>query len=300
MGGPAGALALLGAAVCTGPTAGVATCVPTSSERPILLGSVTRCDRQGVNRGNGSGSRASPGGRPGAALPGVRGPLDQADSRPARAFAGKAYFYDSTGEKSRAAKARYVGVCCGCGGTRSRAAARATHTRVARPATPARSSAAGPANGSSTRCACGARSTAANVIRLVAHARTRVGAAFERLANDDWSPRRFRHRVRRGRATQRARGRLSAAVRRTEAQFRAAGGHGHAVGATIATSGGAIVSIGRRLTRGPSPKELVTVSSATGGDHSSRHRHQWPTAASRLERQSWCRRRRDRSGACRV
>ena len=33
-----------------------------------------------------------------------------------------------------------------------------------------------------------------------------------------------------------------------------AGGHGHAVGATIATSGGAIVSTGRRLTRGPSPK----------------------------------------------
>ena len=37
-------------------------------------------------------------------------------------------------------------------------------------------------------------------------------------------------------------------------KFRAAGGHGHAVSATIATSGGAIVSTGRRVTRGPSPK----------------------------------------------
>jgi AraC-like DNA-binding protein len=27
----------------------------------------------------------------------------------------KAYFYDPTGEKARAVKARYVGVCCGCG-----------------------------------------------------------------------------------------------------------------------------------------------------------------------------------------
>jgi hypothetical protein len=28
----------------------------------------------------------------------------------------KAYFYDPTGEKARAVKARYVGVCRGCGG----------------------------------------------------------------------------------------------------------------------------------------------------------------------------------------
>ena len=57
----------------------VGTCVPTSTETPIDRGSVTRCDGQGVNRGNGSGSRASPGGRTGAALPRVRGPLDRAD-----------------------------------------------------------------------------------------------------------------------------------------------------------------------------------------------------------------------------
>ena len=61
---------------------------PTSTETPIERGSVTRRDGQGVNRGNGSGSRASPGGCPGAPLPRVRGPLDQADRRPARPLAG--------------------------------------------------------------------------------------------------------------------------------------------------------------------------------------------------------------------
>ena len=60
------------------------TCVPTPTETPTKRGSVTRCDGQGISRGNGSGSRASPGGRPGAALPRVRGALDQADRRPPR------------------------------------------------------------------------------------------------------------------------------------------------------------------------------------------------------------------------
>jgi hypothetical protein len=46
------------------------------------------------------------------------------------------------------------------------------------------------------------------------------------------------------------------------------------------------VSTGRRLTRGPFANELV--SSATGRDHGSRHRHQWPTAASRLKRSRPC------------
>ena len=44
------------------------------------------------------------------------------------------------------------------------------------------------------------------------------------------------------------------------------------------------MSTGRGLTRGPSPNALV--SSATGRDHSSPHRHQWPTAASRLDQRS--------------
>jgi hypothetical protein len=76
--------------LCAGRRSGrcVGTCVPTSTETPIERVSVTRCDGQGVNRGNGSGSRASPGGRPSASLPRVRGPLDQADRRPPRSLAG--------------------------------------------------------------------------------------------------------------------------------------------------------------------------------------------------------------------
>jgi hypothetical protein len=47
----------------------VRACVPTSTETPTERGSLTRRDGQGVNRGNGSCSGASPGGRPGSALP---------------------------------------------------------------------------------------------------------------------------------------------------------------------------------------------------------------------------------------
>ena len=64
------------------------TCVPTSTETLIERGSVIRCDRQGVYRENGSGCRASPGGRPGAPLPGVRGALHQADRGSSWSLAG--------------------------------------------------------------------------------------------------------------------------------------------------------------------------------------------------------------------
>jgi hypothetical protein len=61
--------------------------------------------------------RATPGSRARAALPRGGGTIDRADRRPPRPLAGdiKAYFYDPTGEKARAVKARYVGVCRGCG-----------------------------------------------------------------------------------------------------------------------------------------------------------------------------------------
>ncbi len=64
------------------------TRVPTSTETPSQRGSVAGRDGQGVNRENGSGSRASPGGRLGAPLPRVRRPLDQADRRSPRSLAG--------------------------------------------------------------------------------------------------------------------------------------------------------------------------------------------------------------------
>jgi AcrR family transcriptional regulator len=43
----------------------------------------------------------------------------------------KGYFYDPTGEKARAVKARYRGVCRGCGAPTARGTARATPTRIA-------------------------------------------------------------------------------------------------------------------------------------------------------------------------
>ena len=75
-------------------------------------------------------------------------PLRQIADRLGRSPATvKAYFYDPTGEKPRAVKARYVGVCRGCGAYTQPATAKATPTRTARPAIRARSSGAGPASG---------------------------------------------------------------------------------------------------------------------------------------------------------
>jgi hypothetical protein len=50
----------------------------------------------------------------------------------------KAYFYDPTGEKARAIRARYRGVCRGCGAPTSARNARATPTPTASAAIPAR------------------------------------------------------------------------------------------------------------------------------------------------------------------
>jgi hypothetical protein len=78
---------------------------------------VTRCDGQGVNRGNGSGSRASHAVALARHYRGFEGPsIGQIAQRLGRSPATvKAYVYDPTGEKARAVKARYVGVCRGCG-----------------------------------------------------------------------------------------------------------------------------------------------------------------------------------------
>src|SRR5205823_13974547 len=59
----------------------------------------------------------------------------------------KAYFYDPTGEKARAVKARYVGVCRGCGAYTQRATARATPIATASGANPGRSSRSGRGSG---------------------------------------------------------------------------------------------------------------------------------------------------------
>ena len=155
---------------------------------------MTRCDGQRVKRRNRPGSRASPGGRPGAALPRVRGPLDQADRRPSRSLAG-----DGQGVLLRPDRREGAGgqgalrrACAAAAApTRSRATARATPTRTARPAIPARSSGAGRGSACSTRC-CEWR---ARYGRLPSsydwsrtHARRRGGEALERLAEGDWPP----------------------------------------------------------------------------------------------------------------
>jgi hypothetical protein len=65
--------------------------------------------------------------------------------RPGRSPATvKAYFYDPTGEKARAVKARYVGVCRGCGAyTRPRNGKGDAYARTASAVIPARSSGGG-------------------------------------------------------------------------------------------------------------------------------------------------------------
>jgi hypothetical protein len=90
---------------------------PTWTETPIERGSVTRRDSQGVNRRSGSGSGASPG----VALARHYRELEslsirQITDRLGRSLATvKADFYEPTGEKARAVKVRYQGVCRDCG-----------------------------------------------------------------------------------------------------------------------------------------------------------------------------------------
>jgi transposase len=55
----------------------------------------------------------------------------------------KAYLYDPTGEKARAVKARYVGVCRGCGDYTQSRNRRATPIRTAKACGPGRSRSAG-------------------------------------------------------------------------------------------------------------------------------------------------------------
>jgi hypothetical protein len=95
----------------------------------------------------------------------------------------KAYFYDPTDEKARAVKARYVGVCRGCGAytqPRNGKGDAYAYCKACHP--PVQSSGGGPASGRNARVAQGPR-PAANVIRLVAHARApargRGAAALE-------------------------------------------------------------------------------------------------------------------------
>ena len=67
----------------------------------------------------------------------------------------KAYFYDPRGEKARAVKARYVGVCRGCGAYTQPRNGKGDAYAYCKAASPARSNASGPGSACSKRCATG-------------------------------------------------------------------------------------------------------------------------------------------------
>jgi hypothetical protein len=94
----------------------------------------------------------------------------------------KAYFYDPTGEKARAVKARYVGVFVAVARTRSRATGKETLTRTARPAIQARSSGGGPGSPWWPRCASGRPARDGCPRRMTGRERTLAGAGEMRLS----------------------------------------------------------------------------------------------------------------------
>jgi hypothetical protein len=105
----------------------------------------------------------------------------------------KAYFYDPTGEKARAVKARYVGVCRGCGAYTQPRNGKGDPTRTARPATPAPSGESGHASASCTRCVSGGLATGGCPPRMIGRAPTRAGAAARRSSG--WPKRNGRRRA---------------------------------------------------------------------------------------------------------
>ncbi len=230
---------------------------------------------------------------------------------------------------------RATGECVAAAGRPQRpGTARATPTRIANAAIPARLRRNGHGNGFAKRCALGERATALRRPRMTGRARTHAGAGAKR-SNDyrpengprrplsaictgagrrpsptpsaapersgvnavdirtragarplvngsgERSPRRFCHCVRRE-----ARRREPAVVCQQpfvvrRPKFRHRGRSRPRGRRDYRNQWRSHREHRRRLTRGPSPEELV--SSATGRDHSSRQRHQSPTAASRLE-----------------
>ena len=93
------------------------------------------------------------------------------------------------GQKAQAVKARYVGVCRGCGAYTQPRKARATPTPTASAATRVRSSGARPSSGCSRRWRSGDRVTASCRHPTTGSVRTRVGRgrdALVRLAAGVW------------------------------------------------------------------------------------------------------------------
>jgi len=98
----------------------------------------------------------------------------------------KAYLYDPSGEKARDVKARYQGVCRGCGAPTTARNGKGDAYAYCSAAVPGRSRGNGPANGSAKRCAHGTPATALRRRRTTGRAPTHAGAAATR--SNDYRP----------------------------------------------------------------------------------------------------------------
>ena len=89
----------------------------------------------------------------------------------------KAYFYDPTGEKARAVKARYVGVCRGCGAYTQPRNGKGDAYRYCKACHPGAIKPRWTRDSCSRRCANGRSATGGCRPRMTGHARTRGGGA---------------------------------------------------------------------------------------------------------------------------
>ena len=108
----------------------------------------------------------------------------------------KAYLYDPTGDKARAVKARYRGVCRGCGAptaSRNGKGDAYAYCKRCHPGAIAPRMDTGTGSRSDARMASALRRCAV-LLRLVAHARTHAGAAAKR--SNDYGPENGRRRPR--------------------------------------------------------------------------------------------------------
>ncbi len=98
----------------------------------------------------------------------------------------KSYLYDPTGDKARAVKARYRGVCRGCGAPTAPRNGKGDAYAYCTAAISARSRRNGHGSGFAKRCAHGERATAPRRPPTTGRARTHVSAAAKR--SSDYEP----------------------------------------------------------------------------------------------------------------
>ena len=98
----------------------------------------------------------------------------------------KAYLYDPIGEKAREVKARYRGVCRGCGAPTSARNGKGDAYAYCKRCRPGRSRGNGPESGAVRRCAPGERATALRRPPTTGRAPTHAGAAAKR--SNDYKP----------------------------------------------------------------------------------------------------------------